>query len=63
MNLILAYERTSQKLLKNQPKPKKICMFVDGKLLTGTQSLHRTPAARMWRTFLRMKTRTNRSLV
>lgn len=58
----LAYERVTRKLLKNQPKPKPFCMFIDGKFLTGTQSLHRTPAARMWRTFLRMKTRTNRSI-
>ena len=53
--LELAYERVTKKLLRGQPKPKKIAMFVDGKLLTGHASLHRTPQSRRWRTYLRLK--------
>lgn len=50
-----AYERHAQRLLKGHPKPKPFCRFVGNRLITGTQSLHRTPQARMWRTFWRMK--------
>ncbi len=53
--LELSYERMLKKILKGQPKPKKIAMFVDGKLLTGHASLHRTPQSRRWRTYLRLK--------
>lgn len=55
--MIGAYERISQRLLRNQPRPKPFCMFVNGYLHVGTQSLHRTPTSRMWRTFWRLKTR------
>ena len=50
-----AYERYAQRLLRHLPKPAPFCRFMEGKLHTGTQSLHRTTAARMWRTFWRMK--------
>lgn len=50
-----AYERYAQRLLRHLPKPVVFCKFMDGKLLTGTKSLHRTQFARMWRTFWRMK--------
>ena len=55
MSLPPAYERYASKLLRNLPKPQVFCRFRNGKLLVGTKSLHRTPAARMWRTFWRMK--------
>jgi hypothetical protein len=50
-----SYERIAQRLLANQPRPKPFCMFENGYLHVGTQSLHRTPGARMWRTFWRLK--------
>jgi hypothetical protein len=50
-----AYERYAQRLLQHLPKPAPFCKLMNGKLQTGTQSLHRTTAARMWRTFWRMK--------
>jgi hypothetical protein len=49
------YERIAQTLLHNQPRPKPFCRFENDYLHVGTQSLHRTPASRMWRTFWRMK--------
>jgi hypothetical protein len=50
-----AYERISENLLKGQPKPRKTAQFVDGRLLTGTASLHRTEQSRRWRLFWRLK--------
>lgn len=52
-----AYERHAQRLLKHLPKPAPFCKFnpETKHLDTGTNTLHRTPAARMWRTFWRMK--------
>lgn len=52
-----SYERIAQKLLKGKPKPKPIARFIEGKLLTGTQSLHRTYQSRTWRLFWRLKDR------
>ena len=49
------YERTAQKLLRGQPKPKRFGKLVDGRFLTGTQSLHKTPQSKKWRMFWRLK--------
>jgi len=50
-----AYERTAQKLLRDQPKPKRFGKLIDGRFLTGTKSLHKTPQSRKWRMFWRLK--------
>jgi hypothetical protein len=49
------YERTARRLLRGQPKPNRFGKLIDGKFLTGTKSLHRTPQSRRWRTFWRLK--------
>jgi hypothetical protein len=49
------YERTAQRLLVGIPRPKPFCMIVGGRLMVGTQSLHRTKQARLWRLFWRLK--------
>jgi hypothetical protein len=49
------YQRTAQALLRNNPKPKPFGSFDGVNFEVGTQSLHRTPASRMWRMFWRMK--------
>jgi len=50
------YQRISERLLLvNYRRPKPFCFFEDGKLLVGTQSLHRTTQARIWRMFWRIK--------
>lgn len=49
------YERIAATLLRGQPKPKRFARVWEGKLLTGTQSLHRTPQSRRWRLFWRLK--------
>jgi hypothetical protein len=54
--LELNYERVTSKILKGQPKPKRIARFIDGHLYTGHASLHLTPQSRRWRTYLRLKT-------
>ena len=53
--MIGAYERIAQRLLQGQPKARPFCMVLDGRLLTGTQSLHRTKQGRTWRLFCRIK--------
>jgi hypothetical protein len=53
--MIGTYERIAETLLQGQPKPRKIARFVDGKLLTGTASLHKTPQSRRWNLFWRLK--------
>ncbi len=50
-----AYERIAQRLLTGQPRPGRFCAFEDGRLLTGTKSLHRTRQSRTWRLFWRLK--------
>ena len=50
-----AYERIAQRLLRGQPKAKRSAGLVDGRFLTGTKSLHRTPQSRRWRMFWRIK--------
>jgi hypothetical protein len=49
------YERTAQRLLRGQPKPKRFGKLVAGRFLTCTQSLYRTPQSRKWRRFWRLK--------
>jgi hypothetical protein len=49
------YERIALRLLKGQPRAKPFGKLVDGRFLTGTRSLHRTPQSRRWRLFLRIK--------
>jgi len=50
-----AYERIAETLLRGQPKSKPFGRMVNGRWLTGTKSLHRTPQSRKWRTFWRLK--------
>jgi len=52
-----AYQRTADSLLIGQPRPARIARLVNGKLLTGTASLHRTTRARRWRLFWRLKSK------
>lgn len=52
---MLSYERVTEKILKGQPKPKKIGYFTEGRFSIGHASLHRTPQSRRWRTYLRLK--------
>jgi hypothetical protein len=53
--MIGTYERISQRLLVGQPRAKPFCKLIGGKFMVGTQSLHRTPQSRRWRTFWRLK--------
>jgi hypothetical protein len=53
--MIGTYERIAETLLRDQPKPKRFGRLVDGRFLTGTLSLHRTPQSRRWRLFWRLK--------
>ena len=55
MNKLSNLERVAEKLFRNQPKAKPFGMFFDGHFNTGTQSLHRTTASRMYRTILRIR--------
>lgn len=50
------YERIADRLLQGQPKPQRFAKFIDGRLLSGTKSLHRTRQSRTWRLFWRLKT-------
>lgn len=52
-----SYERTAQKLLKGQPKPKPTAHFDEGRVLKGTKSLHKTHQSRVHRLFWRLKDR------
>lgn len=38
-------------------EPRAFCMVMDGRLHRGTDTLHRTPEARRWRTMLRLRAR------
>lgn len=56
MSMTRNYERIAGRLLRvNYPRPKAFCVFKNGRPVVGTQSLHRTAAARIWRTFWRIK--------
>ena len=50
-----SYDRIAQELLRGQPKPERTAKFIDGKLVTGTKSLHRTKQSRILRLFWRLK--------
>lgn len=54
-----AYERVANGILlqNKDARRKPVVYFQDGHVLTGTQSLHRTRAACVWRKFWRMKRR------
>jgi len=55
--MIGTYKRTSQRLLRGQPKAKPFGRLIDGRFYTGTRSLHRTKQSRMWQLFWRIKLR------
>lgn len=56
------YERIAETLLRGQPRPKRFARVWEGRFLTGTQSLHRTPQSRRWRLFWRLKAQRQTSL-
>lgn len=54
--MIGTYERTSQRLLRNcTVRPARMCVFIDGKLLVGYKSGHRSKWGRIYRQFWRIK--------
>lgn len=55
-----SYQRTAEKILRQETKlPNRIARFEQGRLLTGTASLHRTEVSRRWRLFWRLKAARN----
>jgi hypothetical protein len=50
-----SYERIAGTLLRGMARPKPFCKTINGRLVCGTQSLHRTAKARVWRLFWRLK--------
>ena len=48
-------EKVYNKLLSVPYPMQPFAMFIDGKLMSGTKSKHRTVHARMWRTLLRLR--------
>lgn len=52
-----SYVRTAVAILKDNQNVKRrsVASFINGRLVTGTRSLHRTPASRRWRLFWRIK--------
>ena len=57
-----AYERIADTLLRGQLRPKRYARVWEGRLLTGSKSLHRTPQSRRWRTFWRLKSQRQTTL-
>jgi len=55
--MMKTYERTLIRLLKGQPRAKPFGKLIDGRFVTGTLSLHRTPQSRAWRRFIKMRER------
>lgn len=53
--MIGTYERIATSLLKGMPPPARWAKAVDGRLLCGIKSQHRTPQGRSWRLFWRLK--------
>jgi hypothetical protein len=49
------YERISRRLLHSLSKPKKYCRVWEGRLICGTQSLHRSRSGCRYRMFWRIK--------
>jgi len=58
--MMKTYERTLIRLLKGQPQAKPFGKLIDGKFVTGTLSLHRTPQSRAWRRFIKMRERVDK---
>lgn len=56
------YERIAATLLRGQPRPKRFARVWEGRLLTGTKSLRRTPPSRRWRMFWRLKSQRQTSV-
>ena len=50
------FERVTDKLLANVPKPKKYGACVEGRFVRGTRSSHRNPWAIRWWKMLNLKT-------
>ena len=50
-----AYERIAQRLIENMPRAPRKHSVVNGRLVQGTASMHRSAQARVWRTFWRIK--------
>ena len=50
-----AYERIARRLVEKMPRAPKKPSVVNGRLVHGTASMHRSAQARMWRTFWRIK--------
>ena len=60
MKFTPSYHRTAEKILSQETKlPNRIARFEQGRLLTGTASLHRTEVSRRWRLFWRLKAARN----
>jgi hypothetical protein len=60
--LTRAYERIAETLLRGELKPKRCARVWEGRFLTGTKSLHRTPHSRKWRLFWRLKSQRQTTL-
>ena len=58
--MMKTYERTLIRLLKGQPKAKPFGKLINGRFVTGTLSLHRTPQSRAWRRFIKMRERVDK---
>jgi hypothetical protein len=50
-----SYQRTSEKLLNLNIKPKIFAKFENGRLQIGTKSIHNADQVRIWRLFWRLK--------
>lgn len=53
--MIGTYERIASRLLSGKKTRKTVCRFVNGRLMCGVASGHRTPQACRWRLFWRIK--------
>ena len=53
--MVGAYERIAMRLMAKMGKAPKKCGVINGRHVSGNASQHRTPEARMWRTFWRIK--------
>ena len=53
--MVGAYERIAMRLVAKMGKAPKKCGVINGRHVSGNASQHRTPEARMWRTFWRIK--------
>ena len=53
--MVGAYERIAMRLVAKMGRARPKCAVINGRHVSGTASQHRTPAARVWRTFWRIK--------